>query len=83
MEKFEHSTKPNLDRTSVFTTSPPLRHIRSEISERLAILLVSEPQDSNPKLEGTTQPSSRTHAAYFLFTAQLEAKLTLQQQGCG
>lgn len=55
MEKFEHSRKPNL---LVFTTSPPLRHFRSENSEQLTVLLVFEPQASNPKLERTTQPSS-------------------------
>lgn len=35
---------------------PLLRHVRSEISERPAILSVPEPPASSPKLAGTTQP---------------------------
>lgn len=58
LEKFEHSTKPNLDCVPFFFLPfhPLLRHVRSEISESPAILSVPEPPASSPELAGATQP---------------------------
>lgn len=43
IEKFEHSRKPSPDHASCFIASPPLGHTGREFSERLVILLASEP----------------------------------------